>query len=212
MEATRKIESGEILKRSAAIRPGHLVIGAILLSLIPTVIAAFVLLSPQKGGEALIRIRLSDVPVTQASPEVTEEGVTAIAQSDRDVEAAAPLVPQRTQDPRVRQAPDGQGVSGGNAARSERVEDEVQTRAVEELSPVSPGRVIRPSTDIRESNSGVSLERPLPQQTVPVRNVAPQQRTEQSPPQAASSREPGSEKESSETDDVREALRDIRPR
>lgn len=215
LEVTQKIDSGEILKRPASIRPGHLVIGVILLSLIPTAMAAFFLLSPQRGGEALIRIRLADIPVAQGSSpaDEAEEVVTVPEQVETVDGQDEPAVPAA---PSVRE---GRSGSASNAPRlqtersaSPREDSESAPSVAVTPSPVPPStprpsraqEVSRPNTVTRTAN----------QRTVagPVQNVAPAQRSESTsliPPAAV---EPRPEQEGSDTDDVREALRDIRPR
>lgn len=212
LEVTQKIDSGEILKRPASIRPGHLVIGVILLSLIPTAMAAFFLLSPQRGGEALIRIRLADIPVTQGSSPADEaEEVVMVPEQTETVagqdEPAAPSVRE------------GRSGSASNVPRpqSERSasprEDSEPAPSVAVIPSPVPPSTPRPSR-VQEVSRPNTVTRTANQRTVagPVQNVAPAQRSEPTSPTPPSAVEPRLEQEGSDTDNVREALRDIRPR
>jgi len=200
------------LKRPASIRPGHLVIGVMLLSLIPTAMAAFFLLSPQRGGEALIRIRLADIPVAQGSSPANEaeEAVTVPEQVETVAGQDEPATPSARQ--RISGAASNVQRSQTERSASPQEDSEPAPSVAVMPSPV-PASTPRPSR-VQEVSGPNTVTRTANQRTVagPVQNVAPAQRSESTSPTPPAAVEPRPEQEGSDTDDVREALRDIRPR
>lgn len=200
------------MKRPASIRPGHLVIGVILLSLIPTAMAAFFLLFPQRGGEALIRIRLADISVAQGSSpsDEVEEVITVPEQTETIAlqdEPAAPLGRQRISGA-------ASSVQRSQTERSVSPREDSETAPSVAVTPLPlPVPVPRPSR-VEEVPPPNTVTRRANQRTVagPMQNVAPAQRSEPTSPIPPAAVEPRPEQEGSDTDDVREALRDIRPR
>lgn len=188
--------------------------GAILLSLIPTLIAGFFLLAPKPGGGPVIRINLDEIPREEF---VASQELKQVDLGEAPAESSS-----------ANMVPSGTNFANKAAASSRRQRPaQVRTATVEqgEDAPIAadPDPVPKPETRARvarQDQQDSSGDPPVAQQvsqprittvSTPKPVAARQPLPSVSQPERAR-QEPAKNEESSDTEDVREALRDIRPR